>query len=255
MTLPGDRRGEVPTLKERAVSAALWVINLSFLVPMMALCTVIYKVVPADKVHFLSKTYCRVQMALTFNKWRAVVDPEISKDGVYVFAQNHTNHFDHIAMYNATPHFKQGVELKSHFNYPIYGWFMKARGTIPIAEGKGNVKQVIGLMREEVDRGNSILTFPEGSRTLDGRVGPFKNGIFRMAIELGVPIVPVAVTGMYDVMRKGSLIIRPGNDITVFAEKPIPTEGLGRADVPRLRDQTHDVIANRVNAYFEEQSA
>ncbi len=256
IALVGDRREESITWGERVVSTALWAINLAFLVPAMALCTLVFKIVPAYKVDFLSKAYCRIQMALTFNKWRAVVHPDVDPQGVYIFAQNHTNHFDHVAMYNATPHFKQGVELESHFDFPFYGWFMKARGTIPVPEGGSRgVVRVLKRMQQEVDRGNSILTFPEGSRTLDGRVGPFQDGIFFMAIRLGVPVVPVAVTGMYDVMRKGSSIIRPGRQVTVYVDEPIPTASLTRHDVARLRDQTRQAIATRIDAYFEEKAA
>ena len=73
----------------------------------------------------------------------------------------------------------------------------------------------------------------------------------RSAIELGVPVVPVAVTGLYDVLHKGSLLIRPGNVITVFVERPILTEGLTEDDIGALRDQVREVITARVDAYFD----
>jgi 1-acyl-sn-glycerol-3-phosphate acyltransferase len=72
--------------------------------------------------------------------------------------------------------------------------------------------------------------------------------LFRIAIELGVPIVPVAVTGLYDVLHKGSLIIRPGNEIIVYVEEPILTEGMTIENVPLLRDRVHDAISARVDA-------
>ncbi len=256
MELVENHSNAGPSWGERVISITLWVVNLAFLAPAMALCTIVFKVVPAYKVDFLSKAYCRIQMALTFNRWRAVVHPDVDPKGVYIFTQNHTNHFDHVAMYNATPHFKQGVELERHFDFPFYGWFMKARGTIPVPEGGSRgVVRVLKRMQKEVDRGNSILAFPEGSRTLNGRVGPFEDGIFFMAIRLGVPIVPVAVTGMWDVMHKGSRLIRAGKTVTVYVEKPIPTTNLTRHDVPRLRDETRQIIAARVDAYFEEKAA
>ena len=240
------------TLKERAVSVGLWGLNLAFLVPSMGTIAMIFKAVPSHKVDFLSKWYCRTQMALTLNKWRAVVHPDVDPVGTYIFAQNHTNHFDHIAMYNATPHFKQGLELETHFKYPFYGWFMKARGTIPVpADRAKRSAQIREGIAREIASERSILAFPEGTRTLDGRVGPFRNGIFHIAIELGVPIVPVAVTGMYDVMKKGSLMLRPGHQVTVHVDKPITTSGLAEDDVATLRDQTRQIIASHVDAYFE----
>ncbi|MEZ4286709.1 MAG: lysophospholipid acyltransferase family protein [Polyangiales bacterium] len=214
--IAGDRRGEYVSPKDRVVSTALWGLNLAYLMPSMGAITAVFHAVPSHKVDFLSKWYCKTQMRLTLNRWRAVVHPDVDNNRSYIFAQNHTNHFDHIAMYNATPHYKQGLELETHFKYPFYGWFMKARGTIPVpAEKSKRSEAILRHMKHEIDEGRSILAFPEGTRTLDGRVGEFKNGIFHMAIELGIPIAPVAVTGMYDVMRKGSLLIRPGNQVTV----------------------------------------
>ena len=217
----------------------------------MGTIALVFNAIPAHKVHFLSKWYCRAQMALTMNKWRADVHPDVDDNGVYIFSQNHTNHFDYITMYNATPHFKQGLELETHFKYPFYGWFMKARGTIPVPADRNNRSaMILEGIRNEVENGRSILAFPEGTRTLDGRVGPFRNGIFHTAIELGVPIVPVAVTGMYDVMKKGSLMLNAGNQVTVHVCKPIQTAGLTSADLDSLREETRSAISKHVDAYF-----
>ena len=240
-----------PTLKDRAVSSALWSAGLSWLVPSLGAMTAVYQVVPPHRVNVLGRIYCKVQIALTGNRWRAVVDPAIEDGRPYIFLQNHTNHFDHVFLYNATPHFKQGIELESHFRYPVYGWFMRARGTIPVVKGKNG--QTVGLaerMGEELAAGRSILAFPEGTRTKDGRVGPFRKGIFHIARELGAPIVPVSVTGAFDMMRKGSLVIRPGNDITVHCDKPIETGGLTEQDVPELAARVRSVMSERVDAYW-----
>src|SRR4029077_215844 len=138
-------------------------------------------------------------------------------------------------MYAATPHFKQGVELEDHFRYPVYGAFMRSRGTLPVR--RGSPRDYIRLrdqIRDELASGHSLLLFPEGTRTTTGRLGAFQPGVFRMAVELQAPIVPVTVTGMYRVMRKGSLLIRPGYDVTVYCDAPIDTRGLRKADIPQL---------------------
>jgi 1-acyl-sn-glycerol-3-phosphate acyltransferase len=74
--------------------------------------------------------------------------------------------------------------------------------------------------------------------------------LFRIAIELGVPVVPVAVTGLYEVLHKGSLVIRPGHEITVFVDEPIETRGLGLDDVAALRDRVRAAISARVDAHW-----
>src|SRR5688572_30306602 len=149
----------------------MWAAGLSFLGPSLGAMTAIYSLVPSHRVNVLGRLYCKGQIALTFAKWRAVVHPDVDPDRAYIFAQNHTNHFDHVMLYNATPHFKQGIELESHFKYPFYGWFMKARGTIPVRRGeRGQTSQLFRRMRREIDEGRSILAFPEGSRSRSGRV-------------------------------------------------------------------------------------
>jgi 1-acyl-sn-glycerol-3-phosphate acyltransferase len=156
---------------------------------------------------------------------------------------------DGIGMNTVTPHFKQGIELETHFEYPFYGWFMKARGTIPVPKDRqGALEALLRGVREEVNAGHSILGFPEGHRAVTGHVGRFHDGLFHIAIELGVPVAPVAVTGLYEVLPKGSFIIRPGNEVIVYVEEPIPTEGLTKQDVPALRDRVRDIISARVEA-------
>lgn len=253
----GDVRVELDPVKplDYLASAALWGAGLAWLVPMMGSMTLLNATIGPERLERLSRIYTRAQVALTGSRWRAVVHPDVDPRAVYVFAQNHTNHFDHVTLYAATPHFKQGVELESHFDYPFYGWFMKARGTIPVRPGsKGQTPEILSRFRDEVAKGHSILAFPEGTRTPDGRVGRFRTGIFFIARDLGLPIVPVAVTGMYEVMRKGSYLLRPGHTVTVYVEKPIPTIGLRDDEIPALSVEAQRVVSARVDAYWREKA-
>jgi len=239
----------VTTAWNRVASLIIWVLAGGFLVFALSFLTVLYQFVKPDRVQFLERWYCKLQLALTFNKQTHHVHPGVDPSTQYLFIQNHTSHLDHVAMYTATPHFKQGIELETHFEYPFYGWFMKARGTIPVPKNRQRALEALRhAVRSEVDSDHSILGFPEGHRTLTGHVGRFHDGVFRIAIELGVPIVPVAVTGLYDVLHKGSLIIRPGNEIIVYVEEPIATDGMTTEDVPALRDRVRDAISARVEA-------
>ena len=237
---------------ERIWSVFVWLIAGGFLILMLPLLTLLHWLFGPDRLQALERFYARAQLALTFNRKVHHVHPAVDPETQYIFIQNHTSHLDHVALYTATPHFKQGIELESHFEYPFYGWFMKARGTIPVPKDRqGALNALRKAIREEVDRGHSILGFPEGHRTRTGRVGKFYDGIFRVAIELGVPIVPVAVTGLYDVLHKGSLVIRSGKLISVFVEEPIATEGLSEENVAELRDRVQEAIAARVDPYFD----
>jgi 1-acyl-sn-glycerol-3-phosphate acyltransferase len=239
--------------RDHLVSAALWGAGISWIVPMLGTMTALNAtVLPSHRTEFLNRLYCRGQVALTGSRWKAVVDPAVDPSTPYMFCQNHTNHFDHVSLYPATPHFKQGLELEKHFRIPVYGWFMKARGTIGVRSGKeGQTPEIMENMRREIARGHSILAFPEGHRTLDGRVGPFRKGVFYIARDLGIPIAPVAVTGMYRVMRKGSWLIRPGHEVTVYVDAPVETKGIPDEGIPELAAHVRSVIAARVDAYWQ----
>jgi 1-acyl-sn-glycerol-3-phosphate acyltransferase len=109
-------------------------------------------------------------------------------------------------------------------------------------------------MREEIGKGHSILAFPEGTRTVDGRVGPFRKGVFFIARDLGIPIVPVSLTGTFELMRKGSYVLRPGHEITVYCDKPIPTAGVPDHEIGDLAEEVRRVIAGRIDGYWEERA-
>jgi len=238
------------------VSAALWAAGLGWLVPMMGLQLALHRALGPDRMQWVERLYTRGQVLLTGSRWRAVVDPAVDPKRAYMFFQNHVNHLDHCTMYCATPHFKQGVELEEHFRYPVYGAFMRSRGTLPVR--RNSPRDFLTLreqMRSEIARGHSLLVFPEGTRTVTGRLGAFQSGVFRIAQEIGAPIVPVTVTGMYRVMRKGSLLIRPGYDVTVYCDAPIETAGRRRSDLPRTIEHVRSVMAARLDHYWAQDHA
>jgi len=248
---PWDRP---PSAVDRAVSVALWAAGLAWLVPMMGTMTALSLVVPPEKTETLSRLYCRGQVALTGATWRADVDPTIDPATPYLFASNHVNLLDHATMYPATPHFKQGLELESHFRIPVYGWFMRRRGTIPVRRATDRLAQeeLRQHMAAEIARGHSILAFPEGTRTRTGRVGRFHKGIFRIARDLSLPVVPVAVTGMFEVLRAGSALFRPGREVVVWCGAPIPTAGVPDGGLADLAERVRSPIAARVDAHWEQ---
>jgi 1-acyl-sn-glycerol-3-phosphate acyltransferase len=254
---PGVERPQVvlarDTPLDMLVSLGLWGAGVAWLAPMMALQMALYRRFEPRRLQWLERLYTRGQVALTGSRWRAVVDPAIDPGRPYVFMQNHVNHLDHCTMYCATPHFKQGVELEEHFRYPLYGAYMRRRGTLPVKRGDfAQLRELVVRMRAELAAGNSLLVFPEGTRTVDGHLGPLQPGLFRIVAQLGAPIIPVTVTGMYRVMRKGSLLIRPGHIVTVYCDAPIETAGLGRKDVPALVELVRCAIQTRLDAYWRE---
>lgn len=208
------------------MSALMWTVGLCWMIPMMSAMMACALVVSPDRTEWLSRLYCWGQVRAAGARWRAEVHPDVDPAVAYVFASNHVNLLDHVTMYNSTPHFKQGVELASHFKIPVYGWFMRQRGTIPVDKAPGARERLREAVRAEVARGHSLLVFPEGTRTRDGRVGPFKQGFFRIARDLGLAVVPVSVTGMQHVLPPGTATFRPAGEVVVRCGKPVPLAGL-----------------------------
>lgn len=250
-----DLKAVIPEDKfsDKLMSAALWTAGVSWLLPWTTVMMALHKTVGAHRIEGVSRVFTRGQVALTGSKIRYVVDPAVDENEQYMFAQNHINHFDFVTMYNATKHFKQGIELEKHFKYPIYGWFMKSRGTIPVAmDRKTRLPRLTAGMQHEIDSGRSLLVFPEGTRTVDGSIKPFKRGVFQIARDMGISVVPTTVTGMFEVMRKGSLLIRPGNEITVYCDKPVSFAGLSDDELQAKIDEVRNVMVGRMNTYLAE---
>ena len=242
---------ETPTLKDHVISAALWGAGLSWLLPLTTMMATTCATAGIDASAPLQRFFAKWQIRLTGSKWRPHVHPAVDPKQPYMFVHNHTNHFDFVLMNNATPHYKRGLELESHFKYPFYGWFMKTRGGIAVKPGvKGQTPEVLAGMREALKGGHAILAFPEGHRTTTGRLGPFRKGVFFLARDLEIPIVPVTVTGAFDLMRKGSLVIRPGHTLDVYVDAPHETKGLTDAEIPELVSRVHAQMSGRIDDYW-----
>jgi len=164
---------------------------------------------------------------------------------------NHVNLFDAFVIYSAIPQFVRGWELESHFEIPVYGWFMKRFGNVPVPVGRkaSDLKRMLLLTRRALDSGISLIAFPEGSRTLTGRVGSFHRGVFNMAIALGYPIVPMSIVGSFEFNRKGSWMLNSAK-IVVYMHDTIETAGMTRDQVDELRDRVHAVVSRPVDEHM-----
>ena len=137
--------------------------------------------------------------------------PGFDRTRTSFFVCNHVNLFDAFVIYSAIPQFVRGLELESHFKIPAYGWMMKRFGNVPVSTNPSaaEFKKMMKRTKAALDDGISLIVFAEGSRTLDGRVGPFKPGVFRMAQQFGYPVVPMSIVGAYEFNRKGSWMLKP----------------------------------------------
>ncbi|MBW2433993.1 MAG: 1-acyl-sn-glycerol-3-phosphate acyltransferase, partial [Deltaproteobacteria bacterium] len=130
------------------------------------------------------------------------------------------------------------------FKIPIFGHAMRKAGYISIdRNNRESAFKSLELAAEKIRNGVSVLIFPEGTRSRDGRIQPFKKGGFVMAIESGVPIVPVIISGARAIMTKGKFRVNPGQ-IRLSIQKPIDTTIYSRDTKEALMERVRRVICD-----------
>ncbi len=164
------------------------------------------------------------------------LDPE----GQYIFMSNHTSAFDIPLLFYYLPYQLRMIAKRELAWIPIFGWAMWVVRHYFV--NRRNHRKALELMTKVGEqfkhRKSSIVVFPEGTRSLDGRVKTFKKGGFILALQTGAPIVPVLIQGTFQIKPKYRRAIRPGiADLVILP--PVPTVGLGYGDRDNLVQQVH----------------
>lgn len=228
-------------------NAARWRITLNrfifrgMLFTMGAIAVVLYRLVPDKNVAWrFAKAQARNLSRLCGVRVRMRGLQHLGC-GPYMFTPNHQSHFDIAALLGFLPGNNRFAAKKELFAQPVLGAVLRTLGMIPI--DRDNPLEAIRLLNQLTDDRFSTIIFPEGTRSRDGNLQPFKKGPFVAAIHLGVPVVPVVCKGTQQVMPKGRyLSIWPGT-VEVVVLEPIPTTGLTYDDRDRLRELVHQRIA------------
>jgi 1-acyl-sn-glycerol-3-phosphate acyltransferase len=160
-----------------------------------------------------------------------------------IFIGNHSSLFDIPVVFAGLP-FKRTrmIAKKELFRIPIFGWAIATVGFIKI-DRENREKAVRSLKKavEKIKKGTSIMIFPEGTRSPDGQVKEFKKGAFVLAIEAGVPIIPVSISGTESILPKKSLKINSGI-VHIIVGEPIKTDGMNVDDKDKLIEHTRNII-------------
>ncbi|MBI1940656.1 MAG: 1-acyl-sn-glycerol-3-phosphate acyltransferase [Acidobacteria bacterium] len=158
-----------------------------------------------------------------------------------VYMPNHQGNCDPPAVISILPQVR-AIAKKEFFRVPILGTAMRLCGFIPV--DRKNRERAIEAIEEGVKAlkaGHSFMVFPEGTRSPDGRLQPFKKGVFVMALEAGAPIVPMSVSGSSKIMRKGEFVIYPGQ-VRITIHPSVPTEGCTLDDRDEIMDHVRRAI-------------
>jgi len=164
--------------------------------------------------------------------------------GPYMYTPNHQSHFDIAALLGYLPGNNRFAAKKEMFDQQILGAVLRTMGMIPI--DRDNPFEAIQLLNELTLDQYSTIIFPEGTRSRDGTLLPFKKGPFVAAIHLGIPVVPIVCKGTRAVMPRGHyLSIVPGA-VEIVVLEPIPTMGMTYEDRDHLRTLVRERIANEL---------
>ncbi len=160
----------------------------------------------------------------------------------HVFVANHQSIIDICALFRALPVPLRFVIKQELARVPFVGWYARAMGMLFIERGHAReaavrLHGVVSIVRA----GASLCAFPEGTRSRDGSVGPFKGGAFQVALQAGVPVVPIAIDGSGSVLPASGFRVRPGT-ITLRIGEPIATAGLHASDRHALAKAAHDAV-------------
>jgi 1-acyl-sn-glycerol-3-phosphate acyltransferase len=164
----------------------------------------------------------------------------------YVFVANHRSNADAFLIVRLPWEMKL-LAKQAVMNIPLLGWQMRAAGDVPVVRGeKESARRAMEKMRRWLDRKVSVFFFPEGTRSEDGSLGSFREGAFRLAIEAGVDVVPLAIEGTEECLPKHSLIFQPAT-ATITVLPPISTAGLSAANSERLAVDVRERIRRHLD--------
>jgi 1-acyl-sn-glycerol-3-phosphate acyltransferase len=164
----------------------------------------------------------------------------------YVFVANHQSIYDIPIIFWSLPYQVRIIAKASLGAFPFIGWHLRRTGHM-LVDRKNPVRalHVFARASKLMNQGLCLIVFPEGTRSRDGRVAPFKGGSFFLALRTGLPVVPLSVVGSRHVMLKGRLATYPGH-VKLVVHEPIDTGSLGDVDPRTARDfaaRVRDVIA------------
>ncbi len=192
--------------------------------------------------HGCARTWSRLILKTTGVRVTVEGLERIAPGITYVFVSNHQSIYDTPVIFASLPYQLRIIAKESLARFPVLGWHLRRGGHLFVDRRHPDRRGILRRWRALVSEGLSLIIYAEGGRSRDGRVAPFKGGSFLLAIEAGLPIVPVAIIGTRNVMPKDRLRTEPAS-VTLIIHDPIQPPAL---ETPTPRDAK--ALAERVHA-------
>jgi 1-acyl-sn-glycerol-3-phosphate acyltransferase len=172
-----------------------------------------------------------------------VVGREHIRSGeTYVMVSNHLSLLDILVLFRLFRHFKWVSKIEN-FRVPCIGWNMSMNGYVKLRRGdKASIVQMMQDCDRLLAQGNSIMMFPEGTRSPTGRMRAFKPGAFELALRNGLPILPIVITGTANALPKRGFVLRGKHPLRLSVLEPIPYERFAGRDAAEVAEQVRAVI-------------
>jgi 1-acyl-sn-glycerol-3-phosphate acyltransferase len=199
-----------------------------------------------NTVHYIGKLWSRMNLFFTGVRVRMHGLENIEKGRPYIVMANHQSHFDVWALIAWLPLQLRWVMKKELRKVPFFGYGCERMGHIYVDRGKSeSAKKSLEVAGRKIRAGASVVFFPEGTRSSDGRLGPFKKGGFVVALAAGVPILPITINGSRAILPRGTMKFRPGV-IDVRIHPPISVEGYAYETRHELLEKVRAVIQSEL---------
>lgn len=170
----------------------------------------------------------------------------VKRDTTYLYMANHVSLFDLFLLGGYIPGLVRGVEAYNHHKWPLYGWVSRRLGNIPIErESYHNSNASFRRTLHLISNGRSMIILPEGHRTLDGHIKSFKKLPFMLAKQTDTGIIPIGLSGLYHLKRKGNWIISP-TKIKIKFGREITAEQIRDLSILELREYVHTEISKLI---------
>jgi 1-acyl-sn-glycerol-3-phosphate acyltransferase len=226
-----------------------WWRTVFFLIPAITLYTVVLGTLSLASslferrgyfAHWCARTWSRLILLTTGVNVEVSGLDRLEPGRTYVFVANHQSIYDIPILFWSLPFQLRIIAKESLGRFPFLGWHLRRTGHLLVNRARPD-RAIFVWASTLTSRSLSLIVFPEGTRSRDGRVGRFKGGSFHMALEAGLPVVPLSVVGSRHVMLKGRLATYPGH-VRLVVHAPIQTTGMARDDSRTFAEQVRQVI-------------
>ena len=214
---------------------------------------VFFSIIPnsENRIHKMANLWAKILLLITNTKVEIIGRENILKGKPQIFMANHQSDFDILIALGHIPGQFRWIAKKELFHIPIFGAAMKNAGYIEI--DRHNHEKAMQSLDEaalRIREGKSVMSFPEGTRSRNGEIKDFKQGIFHLAIKSGVPIVPISIIGSGQIMPKRSLKITPGK-VKLVIDKPVDVTSYNTENRHELIDKVRKVIIKNYDEWRE----